>query len=171
MEKRIDKIIKKAECIYSVLTSQRKETNNLKSLISSLESYRDNFGDIIEKEYFFTLYEPERPSFGLEGCKKLPFRICDNICNTQTDYNEKSHSFHVISIPLVDFTEHIFDKMRTTGAHFIALPPMCKDENIADAVFDIQSYPVDDNSLLVAELYRAGFETKDSKVRFISDFD
>ena len=32
-------------------------------------------------------------------------------------------------------------------------------------------HSADDNALLVAELYRAGFETKDSKVHFVLDFD
>ena len=59
MEKRIDKIIKKARIIKECLIAEKKKTGNIDGLIKSLESYRDNIGDIpLEKDYFFTLYEP-----------------------------------------------------------------------------------------------------------------
>ena len=174
MGKRIDNIIKKAECLYKVLTEQGKETNNLDNLISSLISYRDNIGDIaLEKEFYFTIFEPSSSRDSIKYLKdnKIPFRLCNDELNAETSYVTCSRDFIVIGIKLVDFTEYIKEKLCKTGAHFISIPPVCLGENIADAVFDIQSYPIRDNPTIVAELYKNGFTTNGINIQFIYDFD
>ena len=55
--KRIDKIIKKAECIKKYLTDNDKEMGDIENLIKSLESYRDNVGDIGPEKMFWLSFK------------------------------------------------------------------------------------------------------------------
>ncbi len=175
MEKRIDKFIKKAEIIKDCLIAKSMETDNIDGLIKSLESYRDNVGDIpLEKDYFFTLYEPS--SYGKYDLMKqlqntYPIRLCNKELNTETEPWDSSSKFNVIAISLIDFTKHIKEILCDTGVHFVFIPPMSKEDNIADPIFDIQTYPINDNTLLITKLIEGGFKPTTTKIKFVCDFD
>ena len=53
MSKRIEKIIKKAECIKNYLQKRNENAGNIDGLIKSLITYRDNIGDIPNNKRFY----------------------------------------------------------------------------------------------------------------------
>jgi len=175
MEKRIDKIIKKARIIKECLIAEKKKTGNIDGLIKSLESYRDNIGDIpLEKDYFFTLYEPT--SYGqydllIKLQETYPIRLCNEELNTETRYCDSSSNFVVIAVSLVDFTKHIKEVLCDTGSHFIFIPPVSKGDNIADAVFDIQTTSINGSIELMTKLIEGGFKPNTTRPKFVCDFE
>ena len=169
MEKRIDKIIKKAEIIKEYLITENKKTGNIDDLIKSLKSYRDNVGDIpLEKDYFFTLYEPS--SYGqydllIQLQKTYPIRLCNEELNTETRYCDSSSNFVVIA------TKHIKEILCDTGMHFIFIPPVSKEDNIADPVFDIQTTSINGSVELMTKLIEGGFKPNTTRPKFVCDFE
>lgn len=166
--KRIDKIIKKAECIKKFLTNNGKEMGNIDGLIKNLESYRDNVGDIgIEKVFFIGIMGRARGLF--KDPKKIPFYCSD----TWSDINRGTET-KLIGIRAIEFTEHIHDVVRDNieceSIVIYSMPPMVLYSHVADAVFDVQTFPVDDVALSV-ELINAGFRPTKTNVRWICDFE
>lgn len=74
--KRIDKIIKKAECVKKYLTNNDKEMGNIENLIKSLESFRDNVGDI-GPEKVFIIGIMGRAMELFKEPKRIPFYCSD----------------------------------------------------------------------------------------------
>lgn len=50
------------------------------------------------------------------------------------------------------------------------MPPMVLGSHVADAVFDVQTFPVDDVALSV-ELINAGFRPTKTNARWVCDFE
>lgn len=170
MEKRIDKIIKKAECIKSYLLKINRDEGNIDGLIRSLKSYRDNIGDIpSEKLFIFTTN------------KTKMFNMKDYPLSLKEAFDWKSVSVcnevFYVSIKLIEFTSYISRKIlsRNYGVDdycrevLYSVPPMVLEEHISDAVFDVQSFKVDTG--LMTELVRAGFEPTKQTVSFVCDFE
>ena len=165
--KRIDKIIKKAECIKKYLTSNGKEMGNIEELIKSLESYRDNVGDI-DPEKIFWLSSKRFPSVVYEENQSMPyFRL---------DENGECHVYRTLGVKAVDWTTHIRKKvLKAIGPVgceelIFSLPPEILETNIADSVFDVQTFPVNDVALSV-ELINAGFRPTKTNARWVCDFE
>lgn len=165
--KRIDKIIKKAECIKKCLTNNGKEMGNIDGLIKSLESYRDNVGDIGPEKMFWLSF------------KRLPGIVYEEnqpIAFFSLEENSKCHVYRTLGVKAVDWTTYIRKKvLKAIGPVgfeelIFSLPPEILETNIADAVFDVQTFPVDDVALSV-ELINAGFKPTKTNVRWICDFE
>lgn len=165
--KRIDKIIKKAECIKKYLTNNGKEKGNIERLINSLESYRDNVGDIGPEKMFWLSF------------KRLPGIVYEEnqpIAFFSLEENSKCHVYRTLGVKAVDWTTYIRKKVLKdigpVGCEelIFSLPPEILETNIADAVFDVQIFPVDDVALSV-ELKNAGFRPTKTNFRWICDFE
>lgn len=165
--KRIDKIIKKAECIKKYLTSNGKEMGNIEGLIKSLESYRDNVGDIGPEKMFWLSFK-RFPGIVYEKDQSIAFFTLEE--------NSECHVYRTLGVKAVDWTTYIRKKvLKAIGPVgceelIFSLPPEILETNIADAVFDVQTFPVDDVALSV-ELINAGFRPTKTNVRWVCDFE
>lgn len=165
--KRIDKIIKKAECIKKYLTYNGKEMGNIEGLIKSLCSYRDNVGDI-GPEKIFWLSSKRFPGIVYEENPPVNFFTLDE--------NSKCHVYSTLGVKAVDWTTYIRKKvLKAIGPVgyselIFSLPPEILETDIADAVFDVQTFPVDNVALLV-ELINAGFKPTKTNARLVCDFE
>lgn len=169
MAAKIDKIIKKAKCIKSYLEKNSRNAGNIDGLINSLVSYRENVGDIGEERlYTFSMGANQYHSF-IE-CKDFP--IYTSFEPAWTHGWEWSVP-NLIGIKAVEFTKYIANRVLKRGSasrHLMSLPPIYLNEHIADAVFDVQTFKVDD-VLLSTELINAGFRPNANTVEFVCDFD
>lgn len=165
--KRIDKIIKKAECIKKYLTSNGKEMGNIENLIKSLESYRDNVGDIGPEKMFWLSFK-RFPGIVYEENQPIPFFTLDE--------NGECHVYRTLGVKAVNWTTYIRKKvLKAIGPvgyedKIFSLPPEILETTIADSVFDIQTFPADDVTLSV-ELINAGFRPTRTNCRWVSDFE
>lgn len=165
--KRIDKIIKKAECIKKYLTSNGKEIGNIEELIKSLESYRDNVGDI-GPEKIFWLSSNKYPSVVYEENQSMLF--------FRLDENGECHVHDSLGVKAVDWTTYIRKKvLKAIGPVgyselIYSLPPEIFETTIADSVFDIQTFPINDIALSV-ELINAGFKPTRNNCRWVCEFE
>lgn len=165
--KRIDKIIKKAECIKKYLTDNGKEMGNIEGLIKSLESYRDNVGDIGPEKMFWLSFK-RFPGIVYEENQPIAFFSLEE--------NSKCHVYRTLGVKAVDWTTYIRKKvLKAIGPVgceelIFSLPPEILETNIADAVFDVQTFPVDDVALSV-ELINAGFRPTKTNARWVCDFE
>lgn len=165
MEKRIDKIIKKAQIIREYLSTENKEMGNVDGLIKSLESYRDNIGDI-SQERLFTFR-----CLGKDIMDDLPYiSINDEPYHRLTNYLCEN----ILGIRLISFTLHIYDVISRTR-HFtdiVTFPNIIElDNNIADAVFDIQTTSINGSIELMTKLIEGGFKPNTTRPKFVCDFD
>ena len=166
--KRIEKIIKKAECIKNYLTDNGKEMGNIEGLIKSLCSYRDNVGDIDpEKVFFISIMGRAREFF--KDPKKIPFYCSD----TWADIN-RGTEIKLFGIRAIEFTEHIHDVIRDNREResivIYSMPPMVLGSHVADAVFDVQTFPINDIALS-NELINAGFRPVKMNCQWVCDFE
>lgn len=165
--KRIDKIIKKAECIKKYLTSNGKEMGNIEELIKSLESYRDNVGDIGPEKMFWLSFK-KFPSVVYEENQPMAF--------FKLEENSECHVHCTLGVKAIDWTTYIRKKViKAIGPVgyselIFSLPPEILETTIADSVFDIQTFPVDDIVLSV-ELVNAGFRPVKMNCRWVCDFE
>lgn len=167
MTLRIDKIIKKAECIKKYLESNNKESGNIDGLIKSLVSYRDNVGDIPEEKLFtFSVGANDRSD--LLRYSDIPIYTC---CEPFWKHGWEWYVPNILGIHAIEFTRYIASRImeKTPGRHLMSLPPIYLEEHIADAVFDVQSFKVDD-VLLSTELINAGFRPITNNVTHVCDF-
>lgn len=166
MTPRIDKIIKKAECIKKYLESNNKESGNIDGLIKSLITYRDNIGDIpSDKRFYITMNNHAYTGrLNWETCiLEPPFKL-----DTRR-YISILNEVRAVTVKCIDFTAHIRETLITDNdwGVFYSMPPEA-DNNIADAVFDVQNFKVD--VFLSTELINAGFRPTTTDVRFVKDF-
>ena len=165
--KRIDKIIKKAECIKKYLTDNDKEMGNLEELIKSLESYRDNIGDIGPEKIFWLSFK-RFPRIVYEKNQSITFFTLEE--------NSECHVYRTLGVKAVDWTTYIRKKvLKAIGPVgceelIFSLPPEILETNIADAVFDVQTFPVDD-VVLAGKLKNAGFKPTRNNCQWVSDFE
>ena len=165
--KRIDKIIKKAECIKKYLTSNGKEMGNIEELIKSLESYRDNVGDIGPEKMFWLSFK-KFPGIVYEENQPIKFFSLEG--------NNECHVYRTLGVKAVDWTTYIRKKvLKAIGPVgceelIFSLPPEILETTIADSVFDVQTFPVNDVALSV-ELINAGFRPTKTNVRWVCDFE
>lgn len=167
MTLRIDKIIKKAECIKKYLESNNKDSGNIDGLIKSLVSYRENVGDIPEEKLFtFSIGANDRSD--LLTNSDIPIYTC---CEPFWEHGWKWDVPNMLGIHAIEFTRYIASRImeKTPGRHLMSLPPIYLEEHIADAVFDVQSFKVDD-VLLSTELINAGFRPITNNVTHVCDF-
>lgn len=167
MSKRIEKIIKKAECIKNYLQKRKKDAGNIDGLIKSLITYRDNIGDIPNNKRFYITMNNHAYDGRLnwETCIwEPPFKL-DN-----RRYISILDEVRAIAVECIDFTAHIRKTLiKDTGdGVFYSMPPEA-DNNIADAVFDVQTFKVD--VFLSNELINAGLRPTKTDVRFVCDFE
>lgn len=165
MEQRIDKIIKKAQIIREYLSTENKEMGNVDGLIKSLESYRDNIGDI-SQERLFTFR-----CLGKDIMDDLPY-----ISINDEPYHRLTNCLceNILGIRLISFTLHIYDVISKTrhSTDILTFPNIIElDNNIADAVFDIQSYPIKDNTVLMTKLIEGGFKPTTTDIKYVCDFE
>ena len=169
MTPRIDKIIQKAGCIKSYLEKNNKDAGNIDGLIKSLVSYRENFGDIAEEKLF---------TFSM-GCNQWHdfIKYSDVPIYTSLEPAWK-HDWqwnvpNLIGIRAIEFTKYIASRVLERGSsnrHLMSLPPIYLNEHIADAVFDVQSFKVED-VLLSTELINTGLRPLSNTVKFVCDFN
>ena len=165
--KRIDKIIKKAECIKRYLTNNGKEMGNIEELIKSLCSYRDNVGDVGPDKMFWISFK-RFPRTAYKENHPIKFFLLDE--------NSECHVYRTLGIKAVDWTTYIRKKVLKAigpvgGEELIfSLPPEVLETDIADSVFDVQTFPVDDVALSV-ELINAGFRPTEVNARWVCDFE
>lgn len=165
--KRIDKIIRKVECIKKYLTDSNKEVGNIEGLIKSLESYRDNVGDIGPEKMFWLSFK-RFPNMSYEEKRTMPFFGLDE-CS-------ECHVQRTLGVEAVDWTKYIRKKvLKALGPvgcedRVYSLPPEIQEENIADAVFDVQTFPID-NVALSVKLINAGFRPTKQNCRWVCDFE
>ena len=162
MTTRINKIIKKAECIKKYLESNSKESGNIDGLIKSLITYRENVGDIPTEKMFYLV--TERYYINNEN---IPLY---NLTKAFEDNNYVSFSLYVTGVKCIEFTSHIRSKVIRHPNRILSIPPEVLEEHIADAVFDVQSFKVDD-VLLSTELINAGFRPNKMEIKFVCDFE
>jgi hypothetical protein len=168
MTPRIDKIIKKAECIKKYLESNNKESGNIDGLIKSLVSYRENAGDIPEEKLFtFSVSTNDRSDI-LTNSDIPIYTACDPFWKHGWEWNVPN----ILGIHAIEFTKYIASRImeKTPGRHLMSLPPVYLKEHIADAVFDVQSFRVVD-VLLSTELINAGFRPTTNNVTHVCDFE
>lgn len=170
---RINKIIKKALCIKNYLEKTNQDKGNIDGLIKSLESYRDNVGEIPpEKMYIFSVNN----MYGHLLINENNFPVKRNLYNWEHFYY--SNDVWNIGVKLVEFTsyisqrlfENLYNKSGKRMNGFYSIPPMVLEEHIADAVFDVQTFKVD-NVLLSTELINAGLLPTKTNVKFVCDFE
>ena len=167
MTPRIEKIIKKAECIKNYLQKRNENAGNIDGLIKSLITYRDNIGDIPNNKRFYITMNNHAYNGRLnwETCiLKPPFKL-DN-----RTYISILDEVRAVAVECIDFTAHIRETLITDNdlGVFYSMPPEA-DNDIANAVFDVQTFKVD--VLLSTELINAGFRPTKTKVRFVNDFE
>ena len=167
MSKRIEKIIKKAECIKNYLQKRNENAGNIDGLIKSLITYRDNIGDIPNNKRFYITMNNHAYNDRLnwETCIwETPFKL-DN-----RRYISILDEVRAVAVECIDFTAHIRETLiKNTGLGvFYSMPPEA-DNNIADAVFDVETFKVD--VFLSAELINAGLRPTTTNVRFVNDFE
>ena len=170
---RINKIIKKAVCIKNYLEKTNQDKGNIDGLIKSLESYRDNVGEIPpEKLFIFSVRGSSGPFIDRKN-----FPVIINLYNWKNVYSTSQVQNE--GIKLVEFTSYISQKLfpnlyNRQDEHaiegFYSIPPMVLEEHIADAVFDVQTFKVD-NVLLSTELINAGLLPTKTNVKFVCDFE
>ena len=167
MSKRIEKIIKKAECIKNYLKKREKNAGNIDGLIKSLITYRDNIGDIpSNKRFYITMNNGaynDRLNWGT-CILRPPFKLDSRTHISMLD------EVRAVTVECIDFTAHIRETLiKNTGLGvFYSMPPEA-DNNIADAVFDVQTFKVDVS--LSTELINAGLRPTKTDVRFVNDFE
>jgi hypothetical protein len=167
MSKRIEKIIKKAECIKNYLQKRNENAGNIDGLIKSLITYRDNIGDIPNNKRFYITMNNHAYNDRLnwETCIwETPFKL-DN-----RTYISILDEVRAVTVECIDFTAHIRETLITNHGLgvFYSMPPEA-DNNIADAVFDVQTFKVD--VFLSTELINAGLRPTKTNVRFVNDFE
>jgi len=167
MGKRIEKIIKKAECIKNYLQKRNENVGNIDGLVKSLITYRDNIGDIPNNKRFYITMNNHAYNDRLnwETCIwEPPFKL-DN-----RTYISILDEVRAVAVECIDFTAHIRETViKNTGLGvFYSMPPEA-DNNIADAVFDVQTFKVD--VFLSTELINAGLRPTKTNVKFVCDFE
>ena len=167
MSKRIEKIIKKAECIKNYLQKRNENAGNIDGLIKSLITYRDNIGDIPNNKRFYITMNNRAYNDRLnwETCIwEPPFKL-DN-----RRYISILDEVRAVAVECIDFTAHIRETLITDNGSgvFYSMPPEA-DNNIADAVFDVQTFKVD--VFLSAELINAGLRPTRTNVKHVCDFE
>lgn len=171
--KRIDKIIKKAECIKHYLEKTNKDKGNIDDLIKSLISYRDNVGELpTEKMFIFSIDGDCGPFMDRDN-----FPVIKNLYNWENVY--ATSKVQNVGIKLIEFTSYISQKLfkNLYNVHnynsiegFYSIPPMVLEEHIADAVFDVQTFKVND-VMLSTELINNGFRPIKTDIKFVCDFE
>ena len=159
MERKIDKIIRKAKCIKVFL----KNNKNIDNVIASLESYRDNIGELPDERIFYIGY-----------CRHSTWRDnfnCD-IMWYDNRINKEGYDRNIKGIKAIEFTTHIRKTVinDTHEVTFIALPPEIQGSHIADAVFDVQNFKITDVELMNI-LIDSGFKLTTQEPKFVGEFD
>ena len=159
MDQRIDKIIKKAKCIKNFIG----DNDNINRLITSLESYKENIGELPEEKMFYIGYKPYVTGEHFHGNTMMSNHI-----------SKSGDSFKVIGIKAVEFTSHIrktvLSDMNLNRVWICSLPPEITGGHIADAVFDVQNFKISDITLMNM-LIDHGFRPKVKNPDFIGQFD
>lgn len=167
MGKRIEKIIKKAEYIKNYLQKRNENAGNIDGLIKSLITYRDNIGDIPNNKRFYIIMNNRAYNDRLnwETCIWEPQFKLDN-----RTYISILDEVRAVAVECIDFTAHIRETLITDNGLgvFNSVPPEA-DNNIADAVFDVQTFKVD--VFLSTELINAGFRPTMTNVKHVYDFE
>lgn len=169
MTPRIDKIIKKAECIKSYLENNNKDAGNINGLIESLVSYRENVGDI-EEEKLFTFSMSCNKWHDYIKYDDFPIYTC---AEPFWEHDWQWDVPNLVGIKAIEFTRYIASRVLKRGAssrHLMSLPPIYLNEHIANAVFDVQSFKAND-VLLTTELINAGLRPMKTNINFVCDFD
>lgn len=159
MEKKIDKIIRKAKCIKAFL----KDNKNIDNVIASLESYRDNIGELPDEKVFYIGYK-------IQYTWHEHFH--NNIMWCNHNVNKEYHDNDVIGIKAIEFTTHIRETVidNMEGVYATALPPETIVSHIADSVFDIQNFKIT-NVELMNILIDSGFKLTTKELKFVGEFD
>lgn len=165
---RIEKIIKKAECIREYLEENKKEKGNLDQLIESLKTYHIHHGDLPGQKHFHII---------------VTYMRLENIGKNLPVYQEKwDFKYHhcvqdekrTIVVKSSEFTLHIMNTIipyiKKEGACVFSMPPAVADYDVADAVWDIESTKIDDIGL-TNKLIEAGFKPTSNNIKFVKDFD
>ena len=170
---RINKIIKKAECIKHYLEKTDKDKGNIEGLIESLTSYRNNVGELpTEKMFIFSIDGNCGPFMDRDN-----FPVIINLYNWENVYS--TSKVQNVGIKLIEFTSYISQKLfqglynvhnHTSIEGFYSIPPMVLEEHIADAVFDVQTFKVND-VMLSTELINNGFRPIKTDIKFVCDFE
>lgn len=170
---RINKIIKKALCIKNYLEKTNQDKGNIDGLIKSLISYRDNIGELpTEKMFIFSIDSHSGPFIDKDNFPVIinPYNW-KNVYSTATVQNE--------GIKLIEFTSYILQKLfpnlyNAQNYHpiegFYSIPPITLEEHIADAVFDVQTFKVND-VMLSTELINNNFRLIKTDIKFVCDFE
>lgn len=159
---KIDKIIKKAECIKNYLKNNNKPLGNIDGLIKSLISYRDNVGDIPAEKMFHLVTKDH-----ISEEENIPLY---DLTKTFEDNRYVSFRLYVTGVKCIEFTSYIRSKIIRYPSRIFSIPPEILEEHIADAVFDVQSFKVDD-VLLSTELINVGLRPTKTDIRFVCDFE
>lgn len=165
---RIEKIIKKAECIRDYLKEINKYKSSIVQNIEDLRNYWDKHGDLPKQKFFYItitymdlrdigkdlpVYQ-ERWDFGYHGCVQ----------------DEK----RTLVVKSSEFTVHIMESIlpyiKKGGACILSMPPAVIEPNIADIVWDIESMKIEDMAL-TNKLITAGLSPTTNNIRFVRDFD
>ena len=170
---RINKIIKKAVCIKNYLEKTNQDKCNIDGLIKSLVSYRDNVGDIPqEKLFIFSVSSSSGPFIDRDK-----FPVIKNLYNWKNVYS--TPRIQNEGIILIEFTSYISQKLfpklynrqdERPIEGFYSIPPMILEEHIADAVFDVQTFKVND-VMLSTELINNNFRPIKTDIKFVCDFE
>jgi hypothetical protein len=134
---------------------------------NDLEEELKSIGDIpSNKRFYLTMsHYAYNDRLNWETCiLKPPFKL-DN-----RRYVSILDEVRAVAVECIDFTAHIRETLINDNGLgvFYSIPPE-SDNNIADAVFDVQTFKVD--VFLSTELINAGLMPTKADVRFVNDFE
>lgn len=85
---------------------------------------------------------------------------------------ERISNYTIFGVKSIEFTTHIRKVIFKSCGYYKPLNwPCCEilGDSVADAVFDVQTFTVDDK--LITKLIEGGFKPTTTSLRFVSDFD
>lgn len=171
MEKKIDRIILKAETIEDFLNKQNMPKGNIKQLIECLKSYRDTVGDIgPEKRFYISGCDVGQGKLRESINFEVPIGVFEYY-HKGTFATELHRDRSLVYIESLDFTTHIRETVFTPypDVSIYSLPPETIENPIADAVWDVQTFKVD-NPYLIAMLVDKGLKPINTNIKWIRDF-
>ena len=162
---KIEKVIKKAECIREYLEEYNNEKGNIDQLIESLKSYQAKYGDLPAQKYFYIIVDEDvRVN---EMAKNLPVYF------EQIDFQYCTKAKAIV-VKSSEFTVHIKDiivqYVKRYTSRVWSMPPAVIDYDIADAVWDIESTKIVDVEL-TNKFIAAGLKPTSNSIKFAGDFD
>lgn len=162
---RIEKIIKKAECIRDYLKEQNKDVRDIVQHIKDLNDYWVKYGDLPAQKYFYIIVCEDLRNHDM--AKELP-----------VFFDKFDFHYHTMTKTIVvkssEFTVHIKDillgHIKKSCARVYSMPPAVIDYDIADTVWDIESTKIEDVEL-TGKLIAAGFKPTTNNIKFAGDFE